>query len=104
VEYVVAIIVGAAVLGGAFVLGLMTDDRRWALVPAVLPLGLLIWTAVLALTENPDDCYETCGSSWGLAFTIVSVVPALILAAAIALGVAVNRRGSARRSLRHRPG
>ena len=89
--YVIAGLVGVVLLGAAFVIGLMTGDRRWAFLPALLPLVLLGWTGWIAVTEDRSECYDACGSAIGLAMTAVSVVPALILAGATLLGVAVRR-------------
>src|SRR5688572_6755895 len=102
-DWIVVVLVAAAVVGGAFVLGLMTDDRRWAWLAALLPVGLLVRSAVLDATEDKTTCHDACASTWGLFLTVVSLVPAIVLAAAVLVGVAVNRRGSSRAARRGQP-
>ncbi|HEV2813635.1 MAG TPA: hypothetical protein VGW10_10310 [Solirubrobacteraceae bacterium] len=89
--YAIAVAVSVVVLIGAFSLGRSTGNRRWAFLPAILPVGFLLWALVASATEDKSECYDTCGSTWLYAFSVVAVVPALVLAGAVLIGVASGR-------------
>jgi hypothetical protein len=91
---VIAIAVGAVLVASAFWLGHARNDRRLAFLPAILPAALLVWAAITHFTEDKSDCMHGCASAWLILYSVVAVVPAAVLAAAVVLGATVRRRAA----------
>jgi hypothetical protein len=69
--------------------------RRWwpVAVPLLVPLALAGLGAYGQITTDSSDCYEECGYVWLYLYAVVTLVPAAIASAVIAVGIFVARRG-----------
>jgi hypothetical protein len=82
--------IGAVLIVAFFALGYGTR-RYWV---GGLPLALPVFIFVASLAGDDAECREFCGAEWAAIYALAGLVAALVLGAAVALGVRLRTRAS----------